>query len=94
MEGRYQQDPKGDHLTLCFKDQEQVVKSTHTASHGYVDDRKTSVLREATHSGEKLDSTIVGSGRQAWPSEAQIELEIAYGHLPDVNQIAPGDDTN
>ncbi|EZF34291.1 hypothetical protein H109_08005 [Trichophyton interdigitale MR816] len=56
IDGKYQKDPKGDHLTICFKDRDMMAKGTHTASHGYVDSRSDSHIREATHTPEKPDS--------------------------------------
>lgn len=32
IDGKYQKDPKGDHLTLCFKDEEMLAKGTHVAT--------------------------------------------------------------
>lgn len=49
INGVYQDDPKGKHLTLCYKDQAMLTKGTHVASHGYVDLETDSHIREATH---------------------------------------------
>ncbi|OAL73508.1 hypothetical protein A7D00_1535 [Trichophyton violaceum] len=91
IDGKYQKDPKDDHLTICFKDRDMMSKGTHTASHGYVDSRSDFHIREATHTPEKPDSTILTrSGRAVWPAEEQLELEIevAFGHIPDEDELA------
>jgi hypothetical protein len=85
INGIHQPDPEGLHVTLCYKDDEQLSKGTHIACHGYVTDEETMAFREATHAGEKPDSTKKKSkGRTAvWPSEDQLYAapEIGYGHL-------------
>ncbi|KAL2834105.1 hypothetical protein BJY01DRAFT_239233 [Aspergillus pseudoustus] len=86
---RYQQNPKGKHLTLCFKDQGIVERETHVASPGYVTNSADWNIREATHSPEKPDSTTTRRGLQVWPKDRPFEYEIgiAYGHLPDESEL-------
>ncbi|PGG95063.1 hypothetical protein AJ79_10288 [Helicocarpus griseus UAMH5409] len=91
IDGKFQKDPKGDHLTLCFKDEAMLAKGTHVASHGYVHSKADWNIREACHSSEKLDSTIMKrNGRPVWPpGEAiQYEIEVAFGHVPDDSEIS------
>ncbi|EAS34167.3 uncharacterized protein CIMG_05191 [Coccidioides immitis RS] len=86
--GKYQKVPKGEHLTLCFKDGEMSEKGTHVASHGYVNSRQDWEIREASHSPEKHDATVArGTGRAIWPAEAMFEIEVAFGHVPDETEI-------
>ncbi|KAL2375159.1 hypothetical protein RJ035_003753 [Blastomyces gilchristii] len=69
IDGKYQKDPKGEHLTLCFKDEDMLAKGIYVASHGYVDSKTDWKIREARHSPEKPDSTIMKrNGRPIWPS--------------------------
>ncbi|KAK2763985.1 hypothetical protein FQN54_009604 [Arachnomyces sp. PD_36] len=85
----HQKDPKGDHLTICFKDSEMLAKGTHVASHGYVDLRTSSNIREATHSPEKPDATKKRGGREVWPTAEALplETELAFGHVPEEAEL-------
>ncbi|RAL05777.1 uncharacterized protein BO80DRAFT_460838 [Aspergillus ibericus CBS 121593] len=90
IDGEYQKDPKGEHLTLCFKDEEMMAKGTQVASHGYVALRTDWNIREATHAREKPDSTVMTrNGRPVWPSEEafQYQIVVAFGHVPDEAEI-------
>ncbi|POR37539.1 hypothetical protein TPAR_02266 [Tolypocladium paradoxum] len=84
INGVRQQDPKGLHVTLCYKDNEQLQKGTHIACHGYVNDEESMSFREATHAGEKPDSTKKKNKNRTavWPSEDKLYAapEIGYGH--------------
>ncbi|KAK2805334.1 hypothetical protein FQN50_006235 [Emmonsiellopsis sp. PD_5] len=94
IDGKYQKDPKGDHLTLCFKDEEMLAKGTHVASHGYVDSKADWNIREARHSPEKPDSTAMKrNGRPVWPSGEAFayEIEVAFGHVPDESEVISKD---
>ncbi|PYH88974.1 hypothetical protein BO71DRAFT_403445 [Aspergillus ellipticus CBS 707.79] len=88
IHGKYQKDPRGEHLTLCFKDAGMLARGTHIASHGYVGSKNDWNILEATHTSEKCDSTI-RKGRPAWPSDDKIqyEVEVAFGHVPDESDI-------
>ncbi|POR37769.1 Uncharacterized protein TPAR_02035 [Tolypocladium paradoxum] len=84
--GKHRKDPKGWHITLCYKDARQLAGDRHVASHGYVTDTASWAFREATHAGEKADSTIKSSGKPVWPSdpdELWAAPEIGYGHFPE-----------
>ncbi|KAI0469697.1 hypothetical protein GGR56DRAFT_247715 [Xylariaceae sp. FL0804] len=78
INGVYQRDPKGHHITLCYKDDEHMKNDTHVACHGYVADTGTMSFKEATHAGEKPDSTLKGNRAQTrvWPPED--DLDKAY----------------
>jgi hypothetical protein len=84
INGVYQKDPKGPHITLCYKDDEQLQKGTHVACHGYVKDEETMELAEATDRGEKLDSTKKRNKNRTpvWPSSEELWAapDIGYGH--------------
>ncbi|KAK2873795.1 hypothetical protein FQN49_002058 [Arthroderma sp. PD_2] len=67
-----------------------LAKGTHIASHGYVDSKLDSHIREATHSPEKADSTTTKrTGRAVWPADELIhfEIEVAFGHVPDEAEL-------
>lgn len=62
------------------------------ASHGYTDGKQDFVLKEATHTPEKADTTSrggKGSGKIVWPEadllEEYADSPIAYSHLPEHN---------
>ncbi|RSL56429.1 hypothetical protein CEP54_008827 [Fusarium duplospermum] len=38
IDGTRQRDPRGLHVTFCYKDQSQTNRGTHVACHGYVTD--------------------------------------------------------
>jgi hypothetical protein len=79
------QDPLGWHVTLCYKDEAQVSKGTHTASHGYIQGKGNLTFVQATHEGEKMDSFLKTNGKPVWPAEEQLEVapDVGYGHFPD-----------
>lgn len=81
--GKYQKDPLGRHVTLCYKDQAQLAQGTHVASHGYVKEKDDTELMQATHDPAKADSVLRGNGKPVWPSEDQLKEapEIGYGHF-------------
>ncbi|OBR14884.1 hypothetical protein CH63R_00064 [Colletotrichum higginsianum IMI 349063] len=84
INGVRQQDPKGLHITLCYKDQAQIDSGTHVACHGYVTDKESLQFIEATHAGEKPDSTKKNEkGDVVWPGAERLWAapEIGYGHL-------------
>ncbi|KYK56455.1 hypothetical protein DCS_03455 [Drechmeria coniospora] len=82
--GIHHKDPKGLHVTLCYKDEGQATRGTHVASHGYVVDAQSLEFREATHAREKADGTMKSSGGLVWPPENELYAapEIGYGHFP------------
>ncbi|KAK3937193.1 hypothetical protein QBC46DRAFT_17124 [Diplogelasinospora grovesii] len=85
INGVRQQDPKGLHVTLCYKGDEQLQKGTHIACHGYVNDEESMSFREATHAGEKPDSTKKKNKNRTavWPSDDKLYAaeDIGYSHL-------------
>lgn len=56
VNGVYNQDPKGLHVTFCYKDKYQMDCDTHVAYHGYVDDPEILDFREANTCRGKLDT--------------------------------------
>ncbi|KFH43526.1 hypothetical protein ACRE_057150 [Hapsidospora chrysogenum ATCC 11550] len=78
-------DPKGLHVTLYYKDDRQLREGTHVACHGYVKDEETMEFREATDTGEKLDSTKKSNKNRTpvWPDWAELWAapDIGYSHL-------------
>ncbi|CCF39823.1 hypothetical protein CH063_10549 [Colletotrichum higginsianum] len=57
---------------------------THVACHGYVTDKESLQFIEATHAGEKPDSTKKNEkGDVVWPGAERLWAapEIGYGHL-------------
>lgn len=67
-----------------------LAEGTHVASHGYVLSKTDWNIREASHTQEKLDSTIMKrNGRPVWPSEEEFEytIDIAFGHVPEESEI-------
>ncbi|KGO73527.1 hypothetical protein PITC_044060 [Penicillium italicum] len=85
--GKYQKDPKGLHLTICFKDAEQLANNTHVASHGYVADKFKNFIHEATHTTEKEDGTKKKNGGDVWPRGLKCVAEVAYGQVPKLEEI-------
>lgn len=83
INGKYQRDPKGYHLTISYKNADQVEKRTHVSSHGYVTDESSLGFREATHSKEKPDSQPKRNGQPVWPpKDVLVEvMEVAYSYL-------------
>lgn len=81
-------DPKGWHGTFAFKDDHQVQQELHVASHGYTNGKEEFVLKEATHSSLKKDSTQRRGGKAVWPDEDELEeyedTPIGYSHLPEL----------
>ncbi|KAK2754781.1 hypothetical protein FQN54_006674 [Arachnomyces sp. PD_36] len=91
IQGKYQKDPKGLHLTICFKDAEQLANNTHIASHGYVGDQSDNFIHEATHTPEKSDGIKKKkSGLDVWPSNLKCITEVAYGQVPKEEDIQVG----
>ncbi|KAJ5188448.1 hypothetical protein N7472_007462 [Penicillium cf. griseofulvum] len=85
INGIRQKDPLGLHVTVCYKDGDQLLRGTHVASHGYVKDEVSVEFVEATHHPEKPDSTKRQRGTKTiWPSEDQLVAvaEIGHGHPP------------
>ncbi|KAL4981355.1 hypothetical protein BDW68DRAFT_196640 [Aspergillus falconensis] len=85
INGVHQKDPLGPHVTLCYKDEDQLLRGTHVASHGYVHGKDNLGFVRATHAGEKADTAKRQQGKKTvWPSENELEAvpEIGYGHLP------------
>jgi len=85
INGKRQKDPHGWHGTFAFKDSQQVQREFHIATHGYTEGKENLVLKDATHTAEKKDSTPRRGGRVVWPNEEELEefvdSPIAYSHL-------------
>ncbi|PYI11410.1 hypothetical protein BO78DRAFT_457814 [Aspergillus sclerotiicarbonarius CBS 121057] len=85
INGKTKKDPKGWHLTFCYKDAEQLKSNTHTACHGYTKDKHSWELLKSTHTGDKPDSAKRRYARKAsvWPGPEELDEapEIRYGHL-------------
>lgn len=67
-----------------------LANGTHVASHGYVASKTDSNIREATHTLQKADSTIVRrTGRAVWPDDRsyEYEIDVAFGHLPEESEL-------
>ncbi|OJZ86476.1 hypothetical protein ASPFODRAFT_134323 [Aspergillus luchuensis CBS 106.47] len=76
--GRPQKDPLGPHVTLCYKDENQMTKGTHVACHGYVEGPNRMIFVRSTHAGEKVDTWVKSSGDIVYEAP-----EIGYGHFPE-----------
>ncbi|OJJ43520.1 hypothetical protein ASPZODRAFT_161467 [Penicilliopsis zonata CBS 506.65] len=86
INGKTGEDPKGWHLTFCYKDNKQLINNTHTACHGYTKDEFSWELIESTHAGDKPDSVKRRFAKKSsvWPGPAELDEapEIGYGHFP------------
>ncbi|GAW18760.1 hypothetical protein ANO14919_082420 [Xylariales sp. No.14919] len=86
VNGKNAKDPSGWHVTLCYKDKEQLESGSHVACHAYTAGKDIWDLVESTHAGEKSDDTPRRHNKKpVWPSWDELEEapEIGYGHLPD-----------
>ena len=85
INGQTGDDPKGWHLTFCYKDEQQLANNTHTACHGYTKDESSWELLESTHAGDKPDSVKRRHSKNAsvWPDPGELDEapEIGYGHF-------------
>ncbi|KAJ5642291.1 hypothetical protein N7490_006291 [Penicillium lividum] len=85
INGQTGEDPKGWHLTFCYKDDQQLINKTHTACHGYTSDEYSWELLESTHAGDKPDSVKRRYSRNAnvWPGPEELDEapEIGYSHI-------------
>ncbi|KAJ5240308.1 uncharacterized protein N7469_001899 [Penicillium citrinum] len=85
INGQTGEDPKGWHLTFCYKDDKQLINNTHTACHGYTKDETSWELLESTHAGDKPDSVKRRFSRNSnvWPEPEELDEapEIGYGHF-------------
>ena len=52
INGTHEKDPLGPHVTVCYKDENQLLHGTHVASHGYVRGKDDIGFVRATHAGE------------------------------------------
>ena len=86
INGKTGEDPKGWHLTFCYKDDEQLKNNTHTACHGYTKDEFSWELLESTHAGDKPDTLKRRYSKNAgvWPGPEELDeaTDIGYGHFP------------
>lgn len=57
INGNYEKDPEGYHVTLNYKNEDHIARNTHVTLHAYVDDDKNLNFRKASGTGEKPDST-------------------------------------
>ncbi|RMZ79732.1 hypothetical protein DV738_g3262, partial [Chaetothyriales sp. CBS 135597] len=85
INGRYQKDPLGAHVTFSYKSRDHLGRETHVTAHGYVKDRKTLEFRESTHMEEKSDSILLGSGKYVWPGPEDLweAPDVGYSHMPE-----------
>ncbi|KEZ43388.1 hypothetical protein SAPIO_CDS4557 [Scedosporium apiospermum] len=84
--GRRIKDPKGWHVTICYKDSNQVLGGTHVACHAYTPGKNIFELVESTHAGEKSDDVLRARNQKpVWPDTEELAEapEIGYGHLPE-----------
>lgn len=88
INGKRQKDPLGDHVTLCYKDEDQLCHGTYIASYGYVKDGSTLEFVQATHHAEKPDSTKKRNREDVWLLEESLIItpEIRYGHFLEEQQ--------
>ncbi|KAF4952575.1 hypothetical protein FGADI_6646 [Fusarium gaditjirri] len=84
INGRYQKDPLGDHITMCFKDDEHIKTGTHIACHGYVKDKANWELRKVTDTPPKSDSVLKKNKQPVWPENQFLDeypYDGFYSHL-------------
>lgn len=83
IHGKYRKDPKGPHATLCYKDEGQIQRGTHVASHSYVKSMADWTYVSASHDPEKPDSVLKSNKEEVWPASDELEeiTPIAYSHL-------------
>ncbi|CCT69824.1 uncharacterized protein FFUJ_05743 [Fusarium fujikuroi IMI 58289] len=84
INGKYQKDPLGDHITMCFKDDEHIRAGTHIACHGYVDSKTSLQFRETTDTPEKSDSILKKNDEPVWPPSSKLyeyPHDGYYSHL-------------
>ncbi|KAK5998795.1 hypothetical protein PT974_01178 [Cladobotryum mycophilum] len=81
--GKRRKDPKGFHVTIAYKDAQQLADGTHVASHGYCPSKTVLDFVEATHDPPKPDSTLKLSGNEVWPEESDLfeAPDVGYSHL-------------
>jgi hypothetical protein len=81
VNGVYRKDPRGPHVTLCYKTAVHIQRGTHVASHGYVNSMTDWTYTSATHDREKPDAIKKGNGEAVWPAPERLtELPtIEYG---------------
>lgn len=74
-------DPKGDHITYCYKNQMQFDIRSHVAGHAYTFGPSNFDLREATFAREKDDDTPRSAGKDpVWPEDvADLEFIGEFG---------------
>ncbi|KAJ5146535.1 uncharacterized protein N7515_001099 [Penicillium bovifimosum] len=75
IKGKTVLDPKGWHLTFCYKDARQLRRKTHTACHGYAKDAFSWDLVESTHAGRKPDSVKARNSKYSsvWPGPEELD---------------------
>lgn len=76
-------DPKGAHLTIYFKNEDQISNKTHSACHGYVPHPNVWELVEVTDEGEKQNNVKRRSGAVVRPTDADLDIapDVGYSHL-------------
>ncbi|KAK6948941.1 hypothetical protein Daesc_009013 [Daldinia eschscholtzii] len=80
IRGLFQKDPKGNHLTISHKNADQIRQKTHVTSHGYVLNKLSFKLKEATHSKMKPDSARKFRGGPVWPANNKTLTALKFGH--------------
>lgn len=82
--GKYVRDPRGNHFTFCYKDEEQVRRGTHTACHGYTPSPTNYKLTSVIITPEKADAIREQNNKPVWPTVGDENLlagsTIGYGH--------------
>jgi hypothetical protein len=74
MTGIHQKDPLRLHVTLCYKDENQILQGVLVANHGYVRGKDDIGFVHARHAGEKADSAKGQQGKwTVWPPEIEPE---------------------
>lgn len=83
IHGKYQKDPDGPHVTLCYKDESLVERRQHVTSHCYVKSMTDLGFQRATHDKKKDDSVTKPNKKSfIWPDYGELEeiTQIAYNH--------------
>ncbi|KAG6309920.1 hypothetical protein E4U44_006219 [Claviceps purpurea] len=91
-DGRWQKDPKGNHVCFSYKTRDQVDRGTHVSCHGYVKDPNTLEFREATFTLEKDDSTLKQNDQPVWPESKHLHeaSDLHYSHMPTTSTDGEG----
>ncbi|KAJ5480960.1 hypothetical protein N7539_006854 [Penicillium diatomitis] len=82
--GGYVRDPRGVHVTISFKTEEQLLRGTHVTYHCYVRSMSDHTWMCAYHGGEKPDTVLKNRGEVVWPPADELRLipDFGHGYLP------------